>query len=91
MGLGLSLLLLFGNILPMLAGLLKGRMSISNLVKQLREDCQEMIPGAVGHNYSEDHQSAPRARRSRPPHITGCILDEAVGLRTTICLIKSDH
>ena len=25
-----------------------------------------MIPGAVGHNYSEDHQSAPRARRSRP-------------------------
>ena len=25
-----------------------------------------MIPGAVGHNYSEDHQSAPRARRNRP-------------------------
>ena len=50
-----------------------------------------MIPGAVGHNYSEDHQSAPRARRSRPPHITGCILGEAVGLRRTICLIKSDR
>ena len=24
-----------------------------------------MIPGAVGHNYSEDHQSAPRAWRNR--------------------------
>jgi hypothetical protein len=23
-----------------------------------------MIPGAVGHNYSEDHHSAPRARRT---------------------------
>jgi hypothetical protein len=29
-----------------------------------------MIPGAVGHDYSEDHQSAPRARRSKNPHIT---------------------
>src|SRR4029077_19506356 len=40
-----------------------GRMSISNRGsgRTLR-----MIPGAVGHNYSEDHQSAPRARRSRP-------------------------
>jgi hypothetical protein len=40
----------------------------------------EMIPGAVGHNYSEDHQSAPRAWRSRAPHITGCIECEAVSL-----------
>ena len=58
-------------------------MPISNLVKQLREDLK-MIPGAVGHNYSEDHQSAPRARRSQSPHITGCMEGEAVSLRWAI-------
>jgi hypothetical protein len=68
-----------------------GRMSIAGvgcpfLVKRLWED-PENDPRS---GYSEDHQWAPRARRSQPPHIRGCI-EGGAAVSGGRFLVKSDH